>query len=485
MSSGYQVFTDQTLQNTNANVTVGNSNADRGKRIWPGIRKERRKTERGQRKGARASPKHSFVLKAPSSDSKFSPKTSEQILNSKPEKEAQSRPLRTQQRQKTTVSEHLKSPKSILRATRPTSHLTLKSSAQDLKSPSPSSKPKVSKGTQDRLAADNAEIAALEKALGIKDDKKLPRSFADDGLDTLLDGIGNDQEEASLGKRKRDDGDDWLERKRQKARGQIRESQTATGRNHTQAIISGSEDEGLSEGDWDGESSLLDVDEDEAYSLEAVERGISPLPASMSKTRENPYVAPVVSSGVPAPRKYIPPSLRNLDRLQLQEISQTRRQIQGLLNRLSEANLISILRDVEKLYRDHPRQHVSSTLLDLLMGLLCDPASLQDTFIILHAGFIAAIYKVVGMDFGAQVVQRIDEEIVQHFQLEMTGDGKNKVLINLISLLSELYNFQVVGSNIIYDFISLFLEDLTETNVELLLKILRSKLAVIEFSSIA
>lgn len=149
-----------------------------------------------------------------------------------------------------------------------------------------------------------------------------------------------------------------------------------------------------------------------------------------------------------------------------------RRQAQGHLNKLSEANLISILGEIEKLYREYPRQNVTSTLINLLFGLIGEPAALQDTFIVLHAGFIAAIYKVIGMDFGAELVQKI----VESFDAggDERGEFQGKQSINLISLLSQLYNFHVVGSTLMFDYIRIFAQDITETNTELLLKIIRS-----------
>ena len=54
-------------------------------------------------------------------------------------------------------------------------------------------------------------------------------------------------------------------------------------------------------------------------------------------------------------------------------------------------------------------------------------------------------------------------------------DGKE--CSNLLVLISELYNFQVVSSILIFDVIRhLLSNDLTELKVELLLKILRSRL---------
>jgi nucleolar MIF4G domain-containing protein 1 len=156
-----------------------------------------------------------------------------------------------------------------------------------------------------------------------------------------------------------------------------------------------------------------------------------------------------------------------------------RRQARGLLNKLSESNLISILSEVEKLYREYPRQSVTSTLSSLLLGLVCDRSSLQDSFIILHAGFIAAIYKIIGMDFGADIIQKLVEAFDQ------SGDGQGafegKESINLMSLLSQLYNFHVIGNTLIFDYIRLFLSEISEVNTEFLLKIIKSASLLLKF----
>jgi nucleolar MIF4G domain-containing protein 1 len=44
----------------------------------------------------------------------------------------------------------------------------------------------------------------------------------------------------------------------------------------------------------------------------------------------------------------------------------------------------------------------------------------------------------------------------------------------LVSLVSELYNFQLVGCNLVFDYIRMFLAELNEANTELLLKIIRN-----------
>lgn len=351
-------------------------------------------------------------------------------------------------------------------------------------SPSPSPPPpkKLSRGVQDKLAADDAEIAALEKALGVRGKKKLPKSFKEDGLDSLLEGIDDavGLDEGRPGKRKRSEEDEWLERKRRKALkdrpSDEDSSSSASLENDDESSVTGDEgdDEEEDEGGEDGIQKRLGTIEDDDFEFFS-EEDEPPLPAKTTKTtRENPYVAPATSSTTTERGKYLPPSLRNKVAAGPEDFSHLQRRIQGLLNRLSEANLVFILGDMETIFRDHPRHHVTTVLLNLLMGLLSDPTNLQDTFIILHAGFIAAVYRLMGIEFGAQTIQKIEVEFSQHYNSNNNQESTNKQLTNLISLLAELYNFQVIGSNLIYDFVRLFLDELSETNTELLLKIIRN-----------
>jgi len=337
------------------------------------------------------------------------------------------------------------------------------------------SQPSVSQGVRDRLAADDAEIAALEKALGMKGKKKLPKSFEEDGLDVLLDDLGDSNSEGSgrARKRKSTEGEEWLERKRRKAQ------EIGDDEYHDSASSDGESDEGLDSSEGNRESGDESSDELEDEQLGSNEDNFSGFesetpttPPPRRKVRENPYVAPS-SADVGTTTKYIPPSLRGPASSDSEALSRLRRQTQGLLNRLSEANMLSLLGDVEKLYRDHPRQHVTSTLVDILLGSICDRAALQDTFVILHAGFIVAIYKVIGTDFGAQVVQRVVEEFDRFDAPNNQGSGKETN--NLISLLAELYNFQMIGSALVFDYIRMFLRELSEVNTELLLKVIRSR----------
>ncbi|KAL2677540.1 hypothetical protein IWX47DRAFT_889795 [Phyllosticta citricarpa] len=394
-------------------------------------------------------------------------------------------------------------PKSILKQPVPAAKLDMKKVSKEKDSKkekkqrdaSPPPTKKVSKRVQERLDEDEAEIAALEKKLGLKGKKKMPKDFEDDGLADLLDGIDDELDFAVSGKRKRSaEDDEWLKNKRRKAGGTLtREESMSDDSSHEE----GWEDEEL--GDSAGDEDLGDSEEEEdeleddgeedefsGFSGDESEAGLGNQDLEgdevdddevsedfddeeaegeqQPKPRENPYLPPISAEVKPA-GKYIPPSMRGPPTSDAELMTRLRRQTQGLLNRLSEANLLTILKDVEQLYLNNPRQYVTSTLIDILLGLIY-------TFLILHAGFIAAVYKVVGMDFGAQLVERFVSEFDKQYK-SFNDETSGKETTNLMSLMAEMYNFQVIGSNLVFDYIRLFLGELKEINTEFLLRLVR------------
>jgi nucleolar MIF4G domain-containing protein 1 len=322
-----------------------------------------------------------------------------------------------------------------------------------------------SKAFMDRAAQDDAEISALEKKLGLKS-KKLPKSFDEDGLGDLLGGLDSDVESK---KRKREEME-WLQRKRRMA--EVEDEQANEAEDMSHLVTEG----GLSEeGRNDLNDTIEDVDESDAeisdfedFENSGSEKEVVSTPAT-ARQRENPYIPPV--SANPSTAKYIPPSRRKPSDVENEALQRLRRQIQGHLNKLSEANIVTILGEIEKLYQIHARQDVTSTLTDLLLGLFCDRSALQSTFVILHAAFIAAAYKIIGTDFGAEMVSKLVERLDQLYATFDSNAGKEAV--NLISLVSHLYTFHVIGSRLVFDYIRMLLEELSEAHTELLLRMVR------------
>lgn len=346
---------------------------------------------------------------------------------------------------------------------------------------------RVSKTVKDKLAQDDAEIAELERKLGLRNRKKLPQSFKEDGLGDLLDGLGGGFDEEKQEKRKRKaEADEWLAQKRRKAEAALvskRKPQIESDDSDEDAgdfddlsdEMGGMDDDGTenegSEGDgFDDNDSQGSQDEFEGFGS-GDESVAEERPEE--RVRENPYVAPTTGNIA----KYVPPSLRKESGSDAELAARIRRQTQGLVNRITESNLLTIIGEIEKLYREYPRQHVTSSLVDLLLIQVCDPTSLPDTLLILTAGFATAAYKVIGTDFGGQLIQEVVERFGKYYEeatvAALERPDVPKQTSNLITFVSEMYNFQLIGPNLVFDYIRMLLGNLSELNAELLLRIVR------------
>ena len=340
--------------------------------------------------------------------------------------------------------------------------------------------PAPSKTASGKLLQDDAEIAELERKLGMKGRKSLPKSFHDDGLDDVLGDLAEPAEAALESKKRKAEADEWLAEKRRKAariritgnKAGARESQT-TDYLHLGGVDPRDGDDGpsgssdVSESDLDGFSAADEDEEFAGFELDVGGHHETP----QKRARENPYVAPSTSASA---AKYVPPSRRKELGSDAELTLRLRKQLQGLVNRITDSNMISIVGEIEKIYREQPRQHVTRVLADLILVQVSDPTSLPDTLLILSAGFSTAIFKVIGMDFGAQLVEEAVARFDQHYRQATSIPGEaTKEVANLITFLAELYNFQLIGCNLIFDYVRFLLEDLSELNAELLLRTIR------------
>jgi len=354
------------------------------------------------------------------------------------------------------------------------------------------SKPRISKSEMDKLAQDDKEIAKLEKKLGLKGKKKLPKSFGEDGLGGLLEGLdgmaGDSDNDDGLGARpgskRKAEADEWLAQKRRKAQANaVTSKPTAVSEDYEGS--EGSEDyldeDGFDEEDEDDEDEEEGEESDElededgsddfggfSESDEEVEQD-EEKKEPVRPQRENPYVAPTTASTA----KYVPPSLRNKQPGSNDQVeAQIRRRIQGLINRLTNENMTGILKDITDLYQTNPRQVVTSSIIALILALVCSPEKRPDAFFTMIAGFVAAVHKTMGVAVSAQCLQQL-VEMLEGRSAAASGDHSDAASKHLVSLLCELYNMQVIGCNLIFDYVRSFLEILSELNTELVLRIIQ------------
>ncbi|EME80944.1 transcription factor HOG pathway [Pseudocercospora fijiensis CIRAD86] len=430
-----------------------------GKRNHQQARKDRRKQERTQKKLARAEPRDRNATRTREYQVTPAVKAPPRVLEPKvvPQKPVRKQKEQSPAREQTPESEESEGEEEV-------------SEDSDDEDNDYARAPVVSKAVKAKLDEDDDEIARLEKKLGIKKGRK---KVGDDELDWLVGGGGSSDEDgaATPGKKKRaaPEDDDWLKQKRLKASHSATQVQKVDADTElacdedvedsaSELLPNPFSDDEISEGDFEG---FEEDDEDEDGDEEAEAEAQVPV----TKKRENPYVAPVA----PSAAKYVPPSLRKGTTSDEETLKKLRRQMQGNLNRLSETNIISILASIQEIYAKNARQHCTTVLVELFRERVADPSDPGDNALILFAGFATALYRVIGTDFAAQLL----ESLVHEFDRSQREAAEGKQMMNILSFLSNLYVLQTIGCEIVFEYVKLLLGDFTEANTVLLLRIVR------------
>ncbi|KAI5948825.1 SGD1 [Candida theae] len=355
---------------------------------------------------------------------------------------------------------------------------------------------------------DDDEIEYYAKKLGLKDGKKskLSKTDENDIIGGLLDGLDLDFADELSAAHKESFSDSETE----SAQSSNYKESTKYVAPPTSAISQRDEDDldyyakklgikktdNLPDADDDDLGHLLDgldfIDQEEAnessdISEGELEDGQSDYFSSEEeeeeeeRIRENPYVAPGADTqdqsgtSLSSEQRYIPPALRKKMAMEAEngdseEVLSLRKAIKGPMNKLSEANISSIVNEVQNLFMSHPRQVVNEQLTNIIIDGVIQQGRLLDTFVYLHACLVAAIYRLQGVEFGAHFIQTLVEKFEQFNQ----KNNKKTEASNLISLLSSVYLFHLLSSKVLYDLVRELITNLNENNADLLLRLIRS-----------
>ncbi|CAO3615188.1 unnamed protein product [Cunninghamella blakesleeana] len=365
------------------------------------------------------------------------------------------------------------------------------------------------KTNQDAFDRDDQFIAYWEKKLGMNkknSSNKFGKAFADDGL---LDVLGNlassDNKDSNATSAMDEDDMEYLRQKRLKRK---QESQQKKMEQNAEDVmddifdgLDSSDEEDEDEHEMDEELDMSDSnddeeeeeeededdedDEDEDIEYFENEKGKNvEINKEAESTLESKSEVPSTASTTTA-TKYIPPHLRKKATTKSEQQLRLQKQLQGLLNKLSESNMESILLDIEKLYSEYPRNDVNSTVTELILNSISQKSNLLDSFVITYATIVGSLYRLIGIEFAAYFVQTLIESFEKNYKLSKAaianqedqndeGPTGAKETKNLLTLTIELYNFQVISCVLIYDLVRLLIENFDEQSVELLLKIIRT-----------
>jgi nucleolar MIF4G domain-containing protein 1 len=154
------------------------------------------------------------------------------------------------------------------------------------------------------------------------------------------------------------------------------------------------------------------------------------------------------------------------------------RHLRGQINRLSDGNLLTIVRYIDEISQVHARGILTSTIVSIVLGQVQQPDNLTDSFFILHAAFVAAIYKIFGTNFGSQLVSETMRCVRMGLCKDFDSSGATtsvgpKQLSNLVAFVALFYCFGVINSTLILECLNLLLLDISESHIEIIWRIFR------------
>ncbi|OAV88950.1 hypothetical protein PTTG_04727 [Puccinia triticina 1-1 BBBD Race 1] len=334
---------------------------------------------------------------------------------------------------------------------------------------------------------EDQQIAWLEAQLGLKTGQqskaKLRQEFQEDGLEDLFDGLDElDQLVENLNTLQDPDG---------RVNVDVNLDEDAAELSSESGHSLDSESTWLGcEDNVAGDDNLVNHDSDRIEASMALNQ---PHKLGQSRFAEKPDPQESVLSSDNL-KRYIPPHMRSKQEEAPKDIGKPdappldlrlKRQMMGLLNRVSPTSVPVCLESLRDLYVSHPRAVITHGLADLILGLISSKDSLSPALLVTYAALVSAITRggvqVSGVDIGwaatfiAELASKICEIYDTADPMNTPAEEFGKSGINLLGFLSHLYFFQVVSCMLVYDIVRLLIENgLSEHRVEGLIVLLKA-----------
>ncbi|XP_045054659.2 nucleolar MIF4G domain-containing protein 1 isoform X2 [Desmodus rotundus] len=329
---------------------------------------------------------------------------------------------------------------------------------------------------------EDREIRKLERCLGLNkrrrkgDASSVPLSFARDGLDYILGALGSGNGSGLYDSSSEEEGEPG-----QTARESDGESVAVDGSDGESDA--GDESSGDSDA-WDGSGEQEDEQEEDVQKekrkeVEGSAKGKCGTKRVHFAEDEGRHENPPEDVDAAQQRlsengqKYVPPHVRRVeeavDAQKREERQRLKKQVQGLINRLSEPNMASISGQLEELYMGHSRKDMSDTLTGVILSACAPDWTAPGRLVMEHVLLVSILHRTVGIEVGAHFL----EAVVRRFDGVYRTGSEGKECDNLLTIVAHLYGFHVVQSLLVFDLLRKLVGTFTEKDVELILLVLR------------
>lgn len=154
-----------------------------------------------------------------------------------------------------------------------------------------------------------------------------------------------------------------------------------------------------------------------------------------------------------------------------------KRLVKGVVNRLSESNVVSIVSQISGFFQAYNRSLVRTMLTDCLLSSCLKEEVLPQRLLLEHSLLMAILFH--SKEHSDQVCHMVEALVVKISDLykqESTvgiSEEPDKKVNNGLTLLAHLYSLKVVGSKLILDFLKLMIGNFSNRDVELLLSFVK------------
>ena len=175
--------------------------------------------------------------------------------------------------------------------------------------------------------------------------------------------------------------------------------------------------------------------------------------------------------------KYIPPALRlvHMDNTEKQNINETRikKKLKGLLNRVSDGTLLSIVNEIEMMYFDNSTNLMNEILYEMISEACISTIITPEKLVIQNMIIVAALQLLTGSEVASYFLQMLAKKFSKlHDESPLYGEGKT--CDNVLLMLISLYNLKVVDCILVYGLIRTCLNKFTEQDIGLIFLVLKS-----------
>ncbi|EGC28514.1 hypothetical protein DICPUDRAFT_160053 [Dictyostelium purpureum] len=194
-----------------------------------------------------------------------------------------------------------------------------------------------------------------------------------------------------------------------------------------------------------------------------------------------------VSEGSAPSNKYVPPHLRNQPQQQQQKQDQNatskpnylnievdpilKKKINGLMNKLAINNFYTIFNEISELFDNNPRNSMKQILTQLILTNCSESTQVVHSIIHIYTALISGLHSSIGTDIGGHIIEAIFSE---YNRIYSDCNSSTSLISNYVLLFIHLYNFQVLGSKIIFDMAKNFIDSFKDIDVQLILLLLQN-----------